>query len=327
MRVFRWLAVAVGVGLFAWIMAEADLGQVARTVSVIGWGAIAVLAVYFVGFVLDAMVWHLTLPSFPLDTRHLYRAWKARMVGELVNMVTPLGGMGGEPVKAVLLNRHYGVDLREGMASVILTKTIITLSLVLFLSVGFALMLGAPGLSAAYQGVAGAGLAALSIGIVLFFLLQRFRLTSVTASWLSARKMGSALNNILHHIHDVDHRIARFYMSDPKRFFLSVLLALLAWVVGVAEIYVTMYFLGAPVSFSEAWIIESAAQMVRAGVFFIPASLGAQEGAFLLVTTALTGQPALGLAVAVVRRFRELVWLVWGAAIGGLFMRRERFSC
>ena len=58
---------------------------------------------------------------------------------------------------------------------------------------------------------------------------------------------------------------------------------------------------------------------MRSGTFFIPASIGAQEGAFLLVYTAITGSPSLGIAVALVRRLREVLWIGWGVALGSLF--------
>jgi len=80
-----------------------------------------------------------------------------------------------------------------------------------------------------------------------------------------------------------------------------------------------MYFLGHPVSFVDAWIIEAVAQLVRTGTFFIPASIGAQEGAFMLVCAAMTGSPVLGVAVAVVRRIREIVWIVWGMGLGLMY--------
>ena len=83
----------------------------------------------------------MTLVSVPLDGRWLYRAWKVRMVGEVFNSVVPAAGMGGEPVKAVLLKKYYGVGYRQATASLILAKTINTIALVIFLTVGFALML------------------------------------------------------------------------------------------------------------------------------------------------------------------------------------------
>lgn len=312
----------VGLGLLGWVLAQADLEALVDAVSTVGWGAAAVLWVYALVFTADAAVWLLTIQSFRVDARHLYAVWKMRIVGELFNVITPLGGLGGEPVKAALLKQHYGVGLREGTASVILAKTVTTLALVLFLCGGFALAMNAPAFPAVYKSAAGAGLAVLAFGIGLFFLVQRFQVTSLTGTWLSSKRIGKALDGVLHHIRDVDDRLVRFYTRDRVRLIAALCLSCAGWFLGAAEIYVALYFLGQPVSFWDAWIIEGAAQMVRAGTFFIPASLGAQDGALFLVTSAMTGQPTTGLALAVVRRFRELVWLIGGALVGWTFMGR-----
>ncbi|CAN0502784.1 unnamed protein product, partial [Ectocarpus sp. 8 AP-2014] len=77
-----------------------------------------------------------------------------------------------------------------------------------------------------------------------------------------------------------------------------------------------MRAVGVPVSFSDAVIIEGVTQLVRTGSFFIPLSLGAQEGAIVLIAGSLTGSPSAGLAAALVRRARELLWIVWGLWLG-----------
>ena len=79
-----------------------------------------------------------------------------------------------------------------------------------------------------------------------------------------------------------------------------------------------MWFLGRPVTFADAVLIETAAQLARAGAFFIPGSLGAVEGIMVLVYDAMTGSAALGLAVALIRRGRELLWIAWGFWLGWL---------
>jgi hypothetical protein len=56
-----------------------------------------------------------------------------------------------------------------------------------------------------------------------------------------------------------------------------------------------MYLLGHPITFTDAWIIEAMAQLVRAGTFFIPSSIGAQEATFTVVCSAITGTPSLGI--------------------------------
>ncbi len=96
----------------------------------------------------------------------------------------------------------------------------------------------------------------------------------------------------------------------------NVLLTLANWVLGAVELYLIFWFFDNPISMAEAWSIEAVVELVRAGAFFIPAGIGAQEGALVLIVAPITGQPPLGLAVALVRRLREIVWIVWGGVIG-----------
>jgi uncharacterized membrane protein YbhN (UPF0104 family) len=96
-------------------------------------------------------------------------------------------------------------------------------------------------------------------------------------------------------------------------------LALVNWLLGAVEIYYTLIFLDRPVTWAEAWIIEAVAQMVRTGAFFIPAAIGVQEGAFLLICGAITGSAPIGVAVSVVRRIREIIWIAWGLLLSALY--------
>ncbi len=322
MRWLKGLYLLLGLGLLALVLHDVDLAQVAARVGQVGWGILVVLGLYLLAFVFDSLSWLLTVGSLPVDGRWLYRLWKVRMVGEAFNAVIPAGGMGGEPVKAVLLKRHYGVGYREGTASLILAKTINLLALIVFLGGGFAFLIASPAMPASLKSVAGAGLTALVVGIGLFFLVQRFKISSATGSRLSRWRIARRLDEVLHLIHDVDERLVAFYTRRRGRFAVAATLGLINWFLGVLEVYAAMAFLGHPVSFTEAWMIEAVAQLVRAGTFFIPISLGAQEGGFLIVCTAITGSPTLGVAVAVVRRFRELVWILSGLAMGAGFSWR-----
>lgn len=316
MRLAKIGYLALGIALLGFVLFQADLGEAWERLRQIGWGLAAILAVYFVAFLLDVGSWHMTLVGAPLDRRWLYRLWKLRMVGEAFNNVTPLATMGGEPVKAFLLKKLYRVGYGEGLASLVLSKTTILLALVVFLGAGFLVMLGHGALSDTFKLAAGAGLAAITIGIVLFFLVQNRGVTTRTFGRLLRGRLGHRLEGMLHHVEEFDERLVRFYTSHRRRFAGSFLLAFANWLVSVLELYITLAFLGHPVTLSEALIIEAVAELVRAGTFFIPGRLGAQEGALMVVTAAITGSPALGLAAALVRRIREVVWIVWGLGLG-----------
>ena len=130
--------------------------------------------------------------------------------------------------------------------------------------------------------------------------------------------LGKFTKDLLNHVHDMEDRLIHFYTRHRWRFLVAFMLALSNWVIGTLELYATLFFLGHPVTFSEAWIIEAIVQLVRSSAFFIPGALGVQEGAFLIVIGTMTGQGVLGLAVAMIRRFREIVWIAWGMLLGGI---------
>ncbi len=312
----------LGVVLLSFVVAEIDLAEVIVQVAKVGYGILVLVGIYFVAFAIDSITWQMTIRGVPLNLVWAYRVWKLRMVGESFNAVIPAGGMGGEPVKASLLKSHYAINYREGTASLILAKTINMIALVIFLIGGFVLMIEGQTLPKAYEYVAGAGLLAFMIGVFLFFVIQRLSITSLTGMWISRWRIGRRLEDILHLIHDMDERLVHFYTLNKGRLAGALLLAFVNWMLGVVEIYYALVFLDRPITWAEAWIIEAVAQMVRTGAFFIPAAIGVQEGAFLLVCGAITGSAPIGVAVSVIRRIREVIWIVGGFAVGALFSLR-----
>lgn len=325
-RVLRRAYLLSGVALLLLVLSRVDLGEVLAQVALVGaLGLAAVVLVYFFAFLLDSFTWQMALVQVPLDLRWLARTFKVRLVGEVFNTVMPAGGIGGEPLKAELLRRHYGIGYAAGIASLVLGKTINMVSQVVFLAVGFALvMLSA--LPPAYKLVAGAGLLAFSLATGLLFGAQRLRVGTRAGRRLASG--GGALAGramaVLHHVADMDERLVAFYTRHRGRFGFALVLALGNWVAGALEVWITLWFLQRPVTFAEAWIIEALAQLVRAGAFFVPAAIGVQEAAFLLVCGVITGSPATGVAVSVVRRARELIWLLWGGLLGACFSASAR---
>ena len=235
-----------------------------------------------------------------------------RMIGEAFNNTLPVGGMGGEPVKAVLLNRHFNVAYSDGTASLFLTKTINMIALIGFLAVGFILMVAADRLPVAYTLVTGVGLAVLTAAVLAFFLIQRCGVSSTVITWLSRWSHGRRMASAIDPIAEVERRFEFFYARSRSRFSAALGLAFAVWLMGAAEVYFALYFLGRPVSWLEAWIIEAGAQLVRTGTFFIPASLGTLDGALLLLCSVFTGSPTVGFAVVLVRRLREIIWIASG---------------
>ncbi|MBN4083179.1 flippase-like domain-containing protein [bacterium AH-315-B06] len=305
----------LGLGFLAAVLWRVDLDAVIRHVGAIGWGIVAVLAIHLVAFLADTVSWRSVFPRERLKDLSFHALWKVRMVGAALNRVTPVVGLAGEPVKAILLRKYHNVGYQEGAASLVLAKTANLIALVIFLAGGLGLALAAGQLPAGTEWPVIAAFGTLSFGIFVLFLVQRLRLSSAAASWLAKRRLGRPLAKAIQHIQALDHRFVENYTRDRRRFAIAVLLTLVNWAMGAVELWITLWLLGYPISMVEAWGAEAAVELVRAATFFIPASIGAQEAAYVLVLGPIIGQPPLGLAVAVIRRFREIVWIIWGFVI------------
>lgn len=317
MTTFRLLYLSIGLALLGYVVADAELSEVYRQAAAFGVAGMAVvIALYSIEFLVDVAGWQLTFDSVPPRGSWLRRLYLVRTVGEALNLVTPMASMGGEPVKVVLLKKYYGVPYGDASASVLLAKTVNLVSLAIFLAGGFALILLDKRFSTAEIVAAGSGLLVFCCVVLAFFLVQRLRLSSRSSARLSRWRMGERIRDYLHHIEAFDNRLVHFYSARKGRCSAAIALGVCAWFLGALGVYYTMRFLGTPVSFTDAWIIEAFAQLVRAGTFFIPASIGAQEGAFVLVCATLTGSASSGLAAALVRRFREIVWIGSGLVLG-----------
>lgn len=320
MNLWKIVFLLAGFALLYLIARDIDLGDVAGLVAQVGFTGIAiVILIYFLAFLGDSMSWMLILTSLPVNFAWIRRTFVVRLAGEAFNNVVPAGGFAGEPVKAVLLKARYGVSYTEASASIVMARTVNMIALIAFLVVGFVFMVLSGAIDVTLKATASAGLVFLSVGTALLFAIQRYSFST----WLTARfgtyPWAARAAGAIKVIEDLDRRFLEFYTRNRGRLWAALLLAFVNWVLGVVEIYLTFRFLGNEIAWTDAWMMEALAQMIRAAVFFIPLGIGAQEGAFVVITTAVTGAPGLGLACAAVRRIREVFWILLGFAAWTLY--------
>lgn len=312
-KILRWTYFGIGICILVLILTKVDFRSTADKLLMFGWlGFGLVLGLYLIAFWIDAASWLLAIETAPFSWLWTWRAFSARIAGEAYNSLIPAAGMGGEPIKAEILKRRFGISLKVGGASLIIAKTVNMIALVAFLIFGFAIIQGMGALPNTVKMFAGLGLAILICATAGFFFLQRYRLTSRLARYLTRASHRDWVRRSLTNIEDIDQIFVAFYRNRFSRFAWALSLASVNWFLGIVEIYVVMIFLGHPVDWAVAWVIEAATQMMRTAAFFIPAAIGVQEGTFLFVCGLLTGNPTLGIAAALIRRAREIVWISVG---------------
>jgi uncharacterized protein (TIRG00374 family) len=113
---------------------------------------------------------------------------------------------------------------------------------------------------------------------------------------------------------DLDRTIADFYASRRSAFLLSTGLFLLGWLAEALEVFIIVLSLGQPITVLSAVAIGALSVFIKGGTFFIPGSLGAQDAGNLLLLTAFGYGEVTGMTFALLRRFREFVWIAIGLA-------------
>lgn len=316
LRFAKLMFLLVGLVLLGVVLLNTDLAELWRQVSSVGvTGVVVVLVVFALYFGADAVSWQIALPAVPLDLRWVGRMFVVRMIGEAYNNITPTASLGGEPVKAWLLKANWGVPLRDAGASLVIAKTTSMFSLVAFVGIGVGMLLQHPQFGSAHKGVALGGFGFIVLCAVVFFLMQHLRLSTFVARRLGSSRFGRRLAGAIAAAEDIDAQFERFYRKHRPRLAWSFAFAMLNWMLGVVEVWFILQFIGYPASFAEVWMIECMVQLVRTVTFFIPAGLGTQEGAFLIGVGALTGVASAGVATALVRRGRDLLWIALGLAL------------
>ena len=244
-----------------------------------------------------------------------WRLLTIRSAGEVVNMTTPTAYLGGEPLKAYLLKKQ-GVPIAEGAASVVIAKTTMTIAEVVYILMGVALgfwIVGAG--SSAGQTITAAlvSVGLLVCSIVGFVFVQH---RGLFASILSlVKKLGLRIRSLEaqeEHLRSIDQTIRNFYRLHQKAFLASIGVYFFGWLAESLEVFGIIYFLGGSVSFLTAISIGAIAVFIKGGSFFIPGSLGAQDAGNLLLLQAFGYSDLTGITFALLRRFRELVWIAIG---------------
>jgi uncharacterized membrane protein YbhN (UPF0104 family) len=78
------------------------------------------------------------------------------------------------------------------------------------------------------------------------------------------------------------------------------------------EVYAILYFLGMRIDVWVALSIAALTVLIKGGTFFIPGSLGAQEGGYTLLLMTFGYSEVTGITFALIRRMREILWIVFG---------------
>ncbi len=307
LRVFlRWLLKAAAWGLGGFILWQTfraiSWTQLGNLLSENGLRLLFTLAVYPVVCVFHVLGFRALLSTEPRKNIGFRRLYGIYFQGDALNKVTPFADVGGEPLVVSLLHRE-GTSVAEAVRTVYLARAAYVFGEAVLIAVGTtAAMVFNPTPFILAAGCIGFGVS--TMFLCLFVFSKRAWAPILTAA---AGKKAEKID--LPRLRDV--------IAEKKAgLVVSILWNELAWALLFLEIYVPLMLMNAEVGLFQAFVIHAVLRAVQTATFFIPMSLGAQEGG-LEHLTVIAGFPSgYGLAVSLVKRLRQ-----WLFALGVLLYR------
>ncbi|HTH98772.1 MAG TPA: lysylphosphatidylglycerol synthase domain-containing protein, partial [Stellaceae bacterium] len=285
------------------------IGPIFSALSLAGVGLLWAAAFHIVPMIPNTIGWRMLIVVGPKPSffQMLYTVW----VRESINGLLPVGRIGGELASYRVLTR-MGSHATPVIVSLISDITLSLISQFLFTVLGLVLLL---------LRVEDADVAwRVFFGLLIFLpmlggmiAMQRIGIGNVAIK-MTAKLFGDQAKEFISDA-DLLDRMVRLVYLRISRVALSTLLQLLGWMLGAGELYWALYFLGHPATIADALMIEAVIQAISATLFVIPAAIGVQETAFVILC-GLIGLPEdVGLALALARRFRDLVFFLPGLIV------------
>jgi putative membrane protein len=295
------LATLGGLALLIALILREGVAEVLAALATAGWRVVWVALFHVVPFTLDTLGWlSLTRSQRP----SLYLFFWARWVAESFNSLLPVAQVGGHVMRAILVAGRCLPAIRAS-ATVMVDFTMGLITQFLFSLAGILLLLRYLGTSDVII-----GMAILCLGLLLlagfyraqqkglFSFVVEFTKKYISSSQRLADLGGSAMA--------LDREILGIYRQHGDLLICGAL-RLAGWLMKAAEIMLALHLLGYPASYLEALIIESLSNIVVYIFFFIPGGIGFLEASILLLGGLLGLPSEVALALALIRRGRELV--------------------
>ena len=326
MRVVTFLFLGVGVALFLGLITYGGIDDVFEATAAAGWGVFAVAAFHIIPMIGDTEGWRLIMPR-----THRLSFWSVlwiRWVGESANNLLPGAPVSGDLVRTRLA-MFDGMPGPIAGASVTGDLTLGALAQVIFSVLGI-LALIYVGEAVSEGLITGIIIGLIVMGglIAVFLVLQNLGLFSIIGRVVAFAARGRAWLDLVGGAKALDAELSAIY---ARKFGLtpSMIWRMTSWIAGTGEVWLGLYFVGHPVGLLEAFMIESLIQAIRAAAFAIPGGLGVQEGGFVLLGSVVGLGPETSLALALVRRARELLHgvpglIAWQIREGNRALRRQR---
>ena len=323
-HLFRVLAVAMSMGLFAYLIRQAGPGKLWQNVVTLRWGLAYIVALAGVSHLAKTWAWRLTLG----EDKHkisFRRMLGLRLGSEAAGQLGILGQSFGDSIRVFQMGPE--IPTATSLASVTLDRGLYVVTGAIVIIAGIVAAL--PGLSLSHTLRL---YAAFFVLLLVTFLL--LTLIAVRKRWPvfsgSARLIGRvpSLKNWMESryllVQSVENALFDFHHKTPGAFWASFSLNLAAQCLAVSEVCLILWLMGMKMGFFTALVIEALTKLVNVLGNFNPGNVGTYEGGTMLIGKMFGLSAATGLALGLTRRLRSFFWAAVGSICLTLLTRSKR---
>lgn len=311
---FSILSVA-GFAVLWLVLDRVGIERVGEVFEIFSWGyLVPILALTIASVLLSAWRWRRILRLYGVLLPFHFEVG-AYLAGFAVSYLTPISTLGGEPLRAILLQEKAGVPLRKGASSVVIDKIAETTIWLVFIAVGAVAALwfgGLPDITKTVgAGIAAFGILAVLVGLVYLLAFQRAR---IAHKFLRLFKWNNSPGGDL--VEGIEEDVVHFFHLGNRVLWETLLLSVLKFGAEVLRIVCIVAAVGKGMQGGASLVSFT---VLSFSYFFpLPASLGVQEGgqAVAFDWMGMTGEVGMALSL-VVRSMDTLVM-----ALGGIFLVR-----
>jgi uncharacterized protein (TIRG00374 family) len=292
-------------GIFIYFVVRADPRELLRIIGRLSLpGILCLLLMRMLFWSLRTLCWGIVLKRCHPGRVPFFTLLGAELAGHAVGHFTPSAKLGGDALRAVMLN---AVPKNKSLASVILDKSVELMATVLMMSIGLFIALVHIRMETAQHILFLSLTAAVAILIFYFFRKQRkglfiwvlegLRKLHIRSRYLEAKR---------ERLVEADAIIADFY-SGHRRTFMKVFLLYVAMILlWAVEMHMTFLFIGMRGITPLTSFLVTTLGIFANIVPVIPASIGIYEMTNLSVFVILGIPPKVGIPVILVRRLLNL---------------------
>jgi putative membrane protein len=292
----------VGIAILIGLVLHEGVAGLIQVIGQAGFALLWLLPFHALPLLLDAYAWHLLLGK----RGSLVFLWWVATVREAVSRLLPVAGIGGEIV-GIRLARWQVADL-SGVSASVIVEVMVTMAVqYAFSALALILIVASTHRADGVSTIALSLLLSLPLPVIAVVLVRRGGVFHAIERW--AGKLLGASSSLLQGMdgRQLDADIDAL-MSRAGVLLRAFLWQLSGYLLGALEAYWALALLGHPVSLSAALAIEGLTQAVRHAAFFVPAGVGVQDLAVVLLAQLFGVDREVALSFALVKRMREVLF-------------------